>query len=108
MPMRWSNLARSRKRRSFQAHSMTRRILFVVGAALLSAAGFAAILGVGWLVSHFVLGVVPYILASRLHAMREILPALFLLVAFIGGAWAACTMAPRTKDERQKNGHPAH
>lgn len=86
---------------------MTRRILLVIGAALLSAAGFAAILGVGWLVSHFVLGVVPYILASRLHAMREILPALFVLVAFIGGACAACTLSPRTKEEHPESRHTA-
>jgi len=85
---------------------MTRRILVVIGVALLSAAGLAAILVVGWLVSRFVLGVVPYVIASRLHAMREILPALFVLVAFIGGACAACNLAPRTKNDQQQNRHP--
>jgi hypothetical protein len=72
---------------------MTRQIAIVVGVALLSAAGFGAILGIGWLVSHFVLGVSSDILASRLNGMPGVLPVLCALAAFIGAACAASKLA---------------
>ena len=44
---------------------MTRQILIVVGAALLSIGGIGLIVGVVWLVSSNVLGTLPYILEAR-------------------------------------------
>ncbi len=71
---------------------MTRQILVVLAVALLSAAGFAAVLGVAWLVLHLVLGVSDYLLDARLHTVRGVLPALFAGIAFVGAACAAGRM----------------
>jgi hypothetical protein len=87
---------------------MTRQILIVVGVALLSAAGFALILGVSWLVLHLVLGVVPYLLASRLHAFESLLPTLFVLVAFVGAACAASTLSWRPRPDQPHPDIPSH
>ncbi len=73
--------------------------MIVIGIALLSASGLVMILGVGWLVSHLVLGVSSDILLSRLHGMIGVLPALFALVAFIGAACAASALANNKNDE---------
>jgi hypothetical protein len=82
---------------------MTRQVLIVVGVAFLSACGFGLILGLMWLVSQLVLGVFPYILASRFHAMLAVLPALFLVVAFVGAGCAASAIASRKKVARSKH-----
>jgi hypothetical protein len=74
---------------------MTRQVLIVAGVALLSAVGFALILGVGWLTLHLVLGDSPYLLASRLHSMLGVLAALFALVAFVGAGCAASVLVSR-------------
>lgn len=76
---------------------MTRQLLLVVGAALLSAAGFASLLALCWMVSHMLIGVVPYLLESRFHAMIGVLPVLFLGVAFVGASCMASALARRRK-----------
>lgn len=87
---------------------MTRRLLIIFGAAFLSAAGFGLILCVGWLVLHLVLGVFPYLLVSRLQAMEGVLPALFVLVAFVGAACAASTLSPRPNSDQPPHDLPSH
>lgn len=86
---------------------MIRRVLIVAAVALLSAAGFALLLGLVWLVLHFVLGVSPYLLDARLHAMLDVLPALFAGVAFVGAACAASTLAARQRQRESSDSlHP--
>jgi hypothetical protein len=87
---------------------MTRQLLIVVGVALLSAAGFGMILGIGWLVLHLVLGVVPYLLAARLRALQGVLPALFVLVAFVGAAWTASSISWHPKQDQSHPDLPTH
>lgn len=85
---------------------MMRSLMIVVGVALLSAAGFAAVLAIGWLVFHLVLGTSPYLLNARMQSMLPVLAALATLVVFIGAGCAACFVCPRTKDRPPDAGHP--
>jgi hypothetical protein len=78
---------------------MTRHVLIVVGVALLSAFGFALILGVGWLTLHLVLGDSSSLLESRLHSMIGVLTALFALVAFIGAGWMTSVLVARHRNK---------
>lgn len=74
---------------------MTRQILIVVGAALLSDIGFALVLAIAWLTLHLVLGYSPYLLQARLHSMSGVLSALFTLAAFIGAGCATSVLISR-------------
>ena len=87
--------------------AMTRSILIVAGVAVLSIAGFAAVLAIGWLVFHLVLGTSPYLLAARIQSMMQVLWALAALVAFVGGGCAACFLGSHSKDPSPGHGHPA-
>jgi hypothetical protein len=78
---------------------MTRQILIVVGVALLSALGFALVLGIGYLTLHLVLGDSLYTLESHLHAMLGVLTALFALIAFVAAGWTTSVLAARRKRE---------
>lgn len=100
-----------RQAASLQVSPMTRQIAIVIGVALLSAAGFALVLGVAWLVLHLVLGVSPYLLDARLHTMLGVLPALFAGVAFVGAACAASRLnrdsaQNAARDETHSASHP--
>ena len=86
---------------------MMRTILIVAGVALLSAAGFGAVLAIGWLVFHLVLGTSPYLLSARIQSMLPVLWALAALVAFVGAGCAACFLGTRPKDRPSRNGHLA-
>ena len=77
---------------------MTRQILIVVGAALLSIGGIGLIVGLVWVVASNVLRTLPYILESRFEALLYILPALLLVVAIIGASFMATALAARQKD----------
>ncbi len=72
---------------------MTRQILIVVGAALLSIGGIGLIVGVVWLVSSNVLGTLPYILEARFSTLLYLLPALLLVVAIVGASFMASALA---------------
>lgn len=82
---------------------MTRKILIVVGVALLSALGFMLVLGIGYLTLLLVLGDSPYTLDARIHGMSGVLLALFALVAFIAAGWTASVLS-----RQRKNGNEAH
>ena len=83
---------------------MTRRFLIVACVVLASTSGLAMLLGVGWVVLHLVSGVFPDILAARLRVQGAVLPALFLLVAFVAGGCAAAMVGP-ADDDRSHSGH---
>lgn len=83
-----------------------RSLLIVVGVALLSAAGFAGVLIIGWLVLHLVLGTSPYLLTARMQSMLPVLWALVALVVFVGGGCAACFLGTGPK-EPPDSSHPA-
>ena len=71
---------------------MTRQILIVVGAALLSIGGIGLIVGVVWLVSSNVLGTLPYILEARFSPLLYLLPALFVAAAIVGASFMASAL----------------
>lgn len=79
---------------------MTRQILIVVGAALLSIGGIGLIVGIVWLVSSNVLGTLPYILEARFATLLYLLPALLLVVAIVGASFMASALALRQKPPR--------
>ena len=79
---------------------MTRQVLIVIGAALLSIGGIGLIVGLVWLVASNVLGTLPYILEARFETLLYILPALLLVVAIIGASFMATALASRQKDSR--------
>jgi hypothetical protein len=72
---------------------MTRQILIVVGAALLSIGGIGLIVGVVWLVSSNVLGTLPYILEARFATLLYLLPAMLLVAAIVGATFMASALA---------------
>jgi hypothetical protein len=82
---------------------MTRQILIVVGIALLSACGFALILGIGWLTLHLVLGDSPYLLAARIRSMVGVLSALFIGAAIVGGGCATSVLLARHRTAQDNN-----
>ena len=79
---------------------MTRQILIVVGAALLSIGGIGLIVGIVWLVSSNVLGTLPYILEARFATLLYLLPALLLVVAIVGASFMASALALGQKPPR--------
>ena len=79
---------------------MTRQILIVVGIALLSATGFALVLGIGWMTLHLVLGDSPYLLEARIRSMVGVLSALFVGAAIVGGGCATSVLLTRQKTEQ--------
>jgi hypothetical protein len=78
---------------SLESDPMTRQILIVVGAALLSIGGIGLIVGVVWLVSSNVLGTLPYILEARFATLLYLLPAMLLVAAIVGATFMASTLA---------------
>jgi ABC-type Na+ efflux pump permease subunit len=79
---------------------MTRRIVIVIGAALLSVAGLGLIGCVVWLIAALVSRIPPYILEARLEAMMYMLPALVIAVAFLGAGLMADALASRHKSPK--------
>jgi hypothetical protein len=79
---------------------MTRQILIVIGAALLSIGGIGLIVGLVWLVSSRVLETLPYILEARFETLLYMLPALLLAVAIVGASFMASALAFRQKESR--------
>jgi hypothetical protein len=78
---------------SLEGDLMTRQVLIVIGAALLSVGGMGLIVGVVWLVSSNVLGTLPYILEARFSTLLYLLPALLLVVAMVGATFMARALA---------------
>jgi len=84
---------------------MTRQVLIVIGAALLSIGGIGLIVGVVWLVSSNVLGTLPYILEARFSTLLYLLPALLLVVAVVGASFMASALAMEQKPRTNRNLH---
>jgi len=84
---------------------MTRQILIVIGAALLSIGGIGLIVGIVWLVSSNVLGTLPYILEARFSTLLYVLPALLLVVAVVGASFMASALAMRQKPSANRDLH---
>jgi hypothetical protein len=97
-----------RKRVPHKGGPMTRQVLIVVGAAILSVGGFAVVLEVVRLVLRLVLGVFPYILESRIQMLSSVIPALFVLVAFVGAATAAVFLANRERKKKADHDPAMH
>jgi hypothetical protein len=79
---------------------MTRNVLVVVGAALLSIGGIGFIVGLVWLTASRLHGAIPYIFDARTETLLYILPALLLMISLIGAAFVATALAAPTKEER--------
>jgi len=84
---------------------MTRQILIVIGAALLSIGGIGLIVGIVWLVSSNVLGTLPYILEARFSTLLYLLPALLLVVAVVGASFMASALAISQKPRANRDLH---
>jgi vacuolar-type H+-ATPase subunit I/STV1 len=86
---------------------MTRPVLVVIGAALLSVGGIGIIVGLVWLTASKMHGTLPYIFDARAETLLYMLPALLLVVAIIGAAFVAAALCTPQKDQRiQHNLHP--
>jgi hypothetical protein len=79
---------------------MTRTVLVVVGAALLSIGGIGIIVGLVWITASHIHGTIPYILDARAETLLYLLPAFLLTIAMIGAWFVAAALAAPTKEER--------
>ena len=79
---------------------MTRNVLVVIGAALLSIGGIGIIVGLVWIVASRVHGTLPYIFDARSETLLYLLPALLLIIAIVGACFVASALAVPTKKER--------
>ncbi len=87
---------------------VTRQILIVIGAALVSASGLCLICGLVWLWLIAVHGTPAYVMEARLRVLLYMLPALFLAVAFLGASLMAHALAARRGSERKATDLQAH
>lgn len=83
---------------------MTRNILVVIGAALLSIGGLGIIAGIVWLTANRVNGTLPYVLDTRAESILFTIPALLLTVAIVGACFVASALALPTKEQRRTHG----
>ena len=63
---------------------MTRQVLIVIGAALLSFGSIGLIVGLTWLTVAKTLGTLPYILEARFETLLYMLPALLPVSLYKG------------------------
>lgn len=85
---------------------MTRQVLIVLGAALLSFGAIGIIVGLVWLIAGRVQGTLPYIFDQHAETLLYFLPALLLIVLIIGAVFVASTLSAPSKEDR--NGHGLH
>ena len=85
---------------------MTRQILIVVGAALLTIGGSGIIIALVWLTASKVHGTLPYIYDTHAEALLFLIPALLLTVAIVGAAFVSTALSAPPRDER--NAHNLH
>ena len=78
---------------------MTRNILVVIGAALLSIGGIGIIAGLVWLTASHLRGTFPYILDAQAESLVYFLPALLLTIAIVGACFVASALALPAKEE---------
>ena len=79
---------------------MTRNVLVVVGAALLSIGGIGIIVGLVWITASRIHGTLPYIFDASAETLLYVLPAVLLTIAIIGAWFVAAALAVPTKEER--------
>lgn len=86
---------------------MTRQILIVVGAALLTIGGSGIIVALVWLTANKVHGTLPYIYDTHAEALLFLMPALLLTIAIVGAIFVSTALSAPPKDERNaRNLHP--
>jgi hypothetical protein len=85
---------------------MTRNVLAVVGAALLSIGGIGIVVGLVWLTASRLQGTLPYIFDARAETLLYLLPGLLFTISLIGAAFVAAALATPTKGEH--TAHPLH
>jgi hypothetical protein len=85
-----------------QGEPMTRQVLVVIGAAVLSIFGFGLIGGLVWLWLSVVHGTPQYVLEARFRIALYVLPALLAAAAFIGASLMAHSLAARRRQESRK------
>jgi nitrate reductase gamma subunit len=78
---------------------MTRNVLVVFGAALLSVGGIGMVVGLVWLIASRVHETLPYIFDARSDTLLYLLPALLLIISVVGACFVAALATP-TKQER--------
>ena len=93
---------------TFWGGPVTRQILIVIGAALVSVSGLCLICGLVWLWMTAVHGTPEYVMEARLRVLLYLLPALFLAVAFLGASLMAHALAARRGSERKPTNLQAH
>ena len=79
---------------------MTRNVLVVVGAVLLSIGGIGIVVGLVWITASHIHGTIPYILNARAESLLYVLPALLLTIAMIGAWFVAAALAAPSREER--------
>lgn len=89
-----------RKRHLSPGYQMTRNVLVVVGATLLSIGGIGIIVGLVWITASQIHSTIPYIIDARAETLLYVLPALLLTIAIIGAWFVAAALAVPTKEER--------
>lgn len=85
---------------------MTRQVLIVLGAALLSFGGIGILVGLVWLTATRVQGTLPYVFDQRAEMLLYLLPALLLIISIVGAAFVASALCTPPKEER--SGHSLH
>ncbi|HTM16096.1 MAG TPA: hypothetical protein VL135_04295 [Terracidiphilus sp.] len=85
---------------------MTRNILVVIGAALLSIGGIGIIAGLVWLTASHFRGTFPYILDAQPESLVYFLPALLLTIAIVGACFVAGALALPTREESRTHTLP--
>ena len=85
---------------SLSGQAMTRNVLVVVGAALLSFGGIGLIVGLSWITANHLNGLLIGILDGHSEALLFLLPALLLTVSIVGAAFMAAALSTPTREER--------
>ncbi|UWZ82677.1 hypothetical protein [Occallatibacter riparius] len=84
---------------------MKRRATIVGVATLLSAASFALVLGLWWLVSYLILNYIPQLMHTRAQAHFAVLSIAIVIVAALG---AGLTTLTNRVAERPRKAHHWH
>ena len=78
---------------------MSRNVLIVAGAALLSIGGIGIVVGLVWLIASRVQGALPYIFDAGSETLLYLLPALLFMISLVGAAFVASALAAPTREE---------
>jgi hypothetical protein len=100
--------ARLRQAAFLKGGPVTRRILMVIGGAILAVSGLGFILGLVWLWLSEVHGTPEYVLEARFQVMLCVLPALLLGVAFVGTSLIIHNLASRRRESKTQKSDDFH